>query len=164
MRLMEFGLCLQVDFNLPELFSARFVNSAGKMDRPVMLHQAVLGSLERWIGILLEHHNGNLPVWLAPTQLAIASISEKAADWAEDIFLKLKHQGVRVELRNGRDTIGKKIRDLSQRKIPLIAIVGDQEALNQQVKLHCLGDNKQPSLSLPQLQSQLALLSEGPIK
>ncbi len=70
---------IQVDFNLPQVFELGFVNESGELERPVMLHQAVLGSLERWIGILLEHHNGALPVWVAPTQVAVASISDKAS-------------------------------------------------------------------------------------
>ncbi|MEO1404382.1 MAG: threonine--tRNA ligase [Cyanobacteria bacterium J06635_1] len=149
----------QIDFNLPQLFEPFFVNSAGELERPVMLHQAVLGSLERWIGILLEHHSGNLPVWLAPTQVAVASISDKSADWANEIFQRLKRQGVRVELQDRDRTISKKIRELSQRKIPLIAIVGEQEAMNQMLNLRCLGEAEQQAMTLAQLEDKLASLS-----
>ena len=150
---------IQVDFNLPQVFELAFVNELGELERPVMLHQAVLGSLERWIGILLEHHDGALPVWTAPTQVAIASISDKAAAWAETIFLRLRQLGVRAELHNQNRTISKKIRELSKRKIPLIAIVGEQEAMSQRLNLRCLGALKQQEMSLAELEHQLADLS-----
>ncbi len=150
---------IQVDFNLPELFELAFVNELGELERPVMLHQAILGSFERWIGILLEHHGGSLPVWFAPTQVAVASISERAFAWAETIFSRLKQLGVRVELHNQDRTIGKKIRELSKRKIPLIAIVGKQEAMNQKLNLRCLGTPKQQEMSLAELEHKLADLS-----
>ncbi|MEM9908688.1 MAG: threonine--tRNA ligase [Cyanobacteria bacterium P01_D01_bin.44] len=149
----------QVDFNLPQLFEPLFVNPAGELERPVMLHQAVLGSLERWIGILLEHHRGNLPVWLAPTQVAVASISDKSANWANVIFQRIQQQGMRVELCRRDRTISKKIRELSQRRIPLIAIVGEQEAMNQTVNLRCLGEADPQAMTLIQLEDTLASLS-----
>ena len=150
---------IQVDFNLPELFELAFVNELGELERPVMLHQAILGSFERWIGILLEHHGGSLPVWSAPTQVAVASISDRAFAWAETIFSRLRQLGVRVELHNQDRTIGKKIRELSKRKIPLIAIVGKQEAMNQRLNLRCLGTLKQQEMSLAELEHKLADLS-----
>jgi threonyl-tRNA synthetase len=149
----------QVDFNLPQVFELAFVNEQGELERPVMLHQAILGSLERWIGILLEHHRGVLPVWAAPTQIAIASISDKASVWAETIFSRLKQLGIRVELHNQDRTISKKIRELSKRRIPLIAIVGEQEAKNQTLNLRCLGAVEQPEISLAQLEQMLADLA-----
>ena len=151
---------IQVDFNLPQMFELTFVNELGELEQPVMLHQAILGSLERWIGILLEHHSGALPVWLAPTQIAIASISEKASVWAQTIFSRLNQLGIRVELHNRDRTISKKIRQLSKRKIPLIAIVGEQEAMNQTLTLRCLGAIEQQEMNLAQLERQLADLSQ----
>ncbi|ESA31938.1 threonyl-trna synthetase [Leptolyngbya sp. Heron Island J] len=150
---------IQVDFNLPQVFELAFVNEVGELERPVMLHQAILGSLERWIGILLEHHGGALPVWVAPTQVAVASISDKASAWAETIFSRLRQLGVRVELHNQGRTISKKIRELSKRKIPLIAIVGEQEAMSQRLNLRCLGVLKQQEMSLAELEHKLADLS-----
>ncbi len=154
---------IQVDFNLPQLFEAAFVNELSKLERPVMLHQAVLGSLERWIGILLEHHGGNLPIWLAPTQVAIASISEKSSDWAEAIFSRLRSLGVRAELHNRDRTISKKIRELSKRKVPLIAIVGEQEALKQTLNLRRLGAVNQQEMSLAQLEQLVGQSPTGEI-
>ncbi|MGK7954840.1 MAG: threonine--tRNA ligase [Crocosphaera sp.] len=150
---------IQVDFNLPEVFELAFVNELGELERPIMLHQAILGSLERWIGILLEHHGGVLPVWAAPTQVAVASISDKASAWADTIFLRLRQLGVRVELHNQGHTISKKIRELSKRKIPLIAIVGEQEAMSQRLNLRCNGPLKQQEMSLAELEHKLAELS-----
>ncbi|MBD1874880.1 threonine--tRNA ligase [Nodosilinea sp. FACHB-131] len=149
----------QIDFNLPQVFELAFVNERGELERPVMLHQAILGSLERWIGILLEHHRGVLPVWAAPTQIAIASISDKASVWAETIFSRLKHLGIRVELHNQDRTISKKIRDLSKHRVPLIAIVGEQEAKSQTLNLRCLGAVEQQEISLAQLEFMLADLA-----
>lgn len=142
----------QVDFNLPQIFEAAFVNEQGEFERPVMLHQAILGSLERWIGILLEHHRGILPVWVAPTQMAIAPISEKALVWAEALSSRLQQLGVRVELHRQDQTLSKKIRELSKRRIPLIAIVGEQEARNQTLNLRRLGAAEQENMSLAQLE------------
>ncbi|MBE9188879.1 threonine--tRNA ligase [Gloeocapsopsis crepidinum LEGE 06123] len=148
----------QVDFNLPQIFELAFVNERGELERPIMLHQAILGSLERWIGILLEHHRGILPVWAAPTQVAIASISNKASVWAETIFSRLKQLGVRVELDNQDQTISKKIRELSKRRIPVIAIVGEQEAKSKTLNLRCLGAVEQQEISLAQLEHKLVEL------
>ncbi|HAJ58219.1 MAG TPA: threonine--tRNA ligase, partial [Cyanobacteria bacterium UBA8543] len=89
---------------------------------------------ERWIGILLENQ-GALPLWLAPVQVAVASISQKSADWAQEVFARLRRMGIRVEVHADDATISKKIRELSARKVPLIAIVGEREAANKTVNL-----------------------------
>ena len=121
------------------------------------LHQAVLGSLERWIGILLENQ-GALPLWLAPVQIAVASISEKSADWAEAVFARLKRMGIRAELHADDATISKKIRELSERKVPLIAIVGEREAGNGTVNLRRLGVSGQEEIAFAQLEEELSSL------
>ncbi|MBD2258749.1 threonine--tRNA ligase [Pseudanabaena sp. FACHB-2040] len=149
----------QIDFNLPQVFEVAFVNDQGELERPVMLHQAILGSLERWIGILLEHHRGILPVWAAPTQVAIASISDKASAWAETIFSRLQQLNVRAECHNQDQTISKKIRELSKRRIPLIAIVGEQEAMSQTLNLRRLGAVERQEVSLAQFEQMLADLA-----
>ena len=153
----------QVDFNLPERFDLAFVNSAGELERPVMLHQAVLGSLERWIGILLEHHDRGLPLWLAPIQVAVAAISDKSAAWADCIYQRLQQQGIRVELHDRDHTIGKKIRELSQRRVPLIVIVGEQEAMNQTLNLRNLGSVAQQAMTIDQLEQKLLDLNANPV-
>lgn len=146
---------IQVDFNLPQIFDLSFVNQEGKLEQPVMLHQAVLGSIERWIGILLENQ-GSLPLWLAPVQVAVASISQKSADWAEAVFARLRRMGIRAELHADDATISKKIRELSQRKVPLIAIVGEREAANGTVNLRRLGVPGQEEMAFAQLEEELA--------
>ncbi len=147
---------IQVDFNLPQIFELSFVNEDGKLEQPVMLHQAVLGSIERWIGILLENQGGALPLWLVPVQVAVASISEKSVDWAETVSAKLRRMGIRTELYNGDRTISKKIRELSARKIPLIAIVGEREAANGTVNLRRLGVSTQEEIAFSQLEAELS--------
>jgi threonyl-tRNA synthetase len=120
-----------------------------------MLHQAVLGSIERWIGILLENQ-GALPLWLAPVQVAVASISSKSADWAEAVFARLKRMGIRAQLHADDATISKKIRELSERKVPLIAIVGEREAANGTVNLRRLGVSGQEEIAFAQLEEELS--------
>ncbi len=148
---------IQVDFNFPQIFDLSFVNQEGKLEQPVMLHQAVLGSIERWIGILLENQGG-LPLWFAPVQVAVASISDKSADWAEAVFARLKRMGIRAELHADDATISKKIRELSARKVPLIAIVGEREAANGRVNLRRLGVSGQEEIELAQLEEELSSL------
>jgi threonyl-tRNA synthetase len=152
-RLWQCGT-IQVDYNLPQLFDLSFVNPEGKFEQPVMLHQAILGSLERWLGILLENQ-GALPLWLAPVQVAVASISDKSADWAQMVFARLNHLGIRAELDISDATIAKKIRALSAKKVPLIAIVGEREAANGRVNLRRLGNSNQEDISLVQLEEEL---------
>jgi len=146
---------IQVDFNFPQIFELSFVNQEGKLEQPVMLHQAVLGSIERWIGILLENQ-GALPLWLAPVQVAVATISDKSADWGEAVFAKLKRMGIRAELHADDATIAKKIRELSGRKIPMIAIVGEHEAAKGSVNLRRLGVSVQEEIALAQLEEKLS--------
>lgn len=147
----------QIDFNLPRVFDLAFVNEEGELERPVMLHQAVLGSLERWLGILLEHYHGILPLWLAPVQVAIASISEKSVGWAERVYHQLKQQGVRVELDVSDRTINKKVRNLVQQRVPFIAVVGEQEAERQLINLRRLGNSQQQEMSVEYLLNELNL-------
>lgn len=146
---------IQVDFNLPQIFDLSFVNSDGSFEQPVILHQAVLGSIERWIGILLENHGGALPLWLAPVQIAVASISDRSVEWAEAVVAKLRRIGVRTELVNSDATISKKIRSLSKRKIPLIAIVGENEAANGTVNLR-RGVSSPEEITFAQLEKEFS--------
>ncbi len=115
---------IQVDLNLPQIFDLTCVAPNGEPERVVMLHQAVLGAIERWLAILLESQGGALPFWLTPVQVAVASISAKAAPWAEEVAAALRRVGIRVELHTQDQTIAHKVRDLSTRKYltsPLLA-------------------------------------------
>ncbi|RTL11117.1 MAG: threonine--tRNA ligase [Neisseriaceae bacterium] len=124
---------LQLDFNLPTRLGAAYVAEDGSKKTPVMLHRAALGSLERFIGVLIEHHAGNLPFWLAPVQAVVLNISEKQADYAASVLAKLKEQGIRAEIDLSNEKVGYKIRQHSMQKIPYLLVVGDSEVENQQV-------------------------------
>jgi threonyl-tRNA synthetase len=119
---------LQVDMNLPERFDISYVDEEGNRDkRPVMLHRALFGSLERFIGILIEHFEGNFPAWLAPQQAVVVNITDKQTAYAGEVATSLKAQGFRVacDLRN--EKVGFKIRELELAKIPFVLVVGEKE-------------------------------------
>ncbi|MFO1047808.1 MAG: threonine--tRNA ligase [Geminicoccaceae bacterium] len=139
---------LQVDFVLPERLDANFVGPDGAKHRPVMLHRAILGSLERFIGMLIEHYAGRLPLWLAPVQAVVATVTNEADGYAAEVVQRLKGAGVRAELDNRADKIGYKVREHSLRKVPLLLAVGAREQAERTVSLRRLGDTAQSSLSL----------------
>jgi threonyl-tRNA synthetase len=119
---------LQLDFNLPERFDLSYVDQDGGRTRPFMLHRALLGSLERFFGILIEHHGGAFPAWLAPVQGVVLSVGERHAEYAEQVAAALRERGFRVEADVSSEKIGAKIRHhLWQEKVPLVAVVGDTE-------------------------------------
>ncbi len=118
---------LQVDFNLPEAFDLKFIGADNKDHRPVMLHRAILGSLERFIGVYLEHTAGHLPTWLTPTQVAILSVTDSQNDYCLELERKLKAEGVRVEFDQRSEKLGFKIREAQLQKIPYMLVIGDKE-------------------------------------
>jgi threonyl-tRNA synthetase len=122
------GPTVQVDFNLPERFDTVYYGADNAQHRPVMIHRVVLGSMERFIGALIENYGGEFPVWLAPVQAIIAPISEKHIEYADSIFKQLKEAGVRVELDDRNETISAKVRDAQMQKIPFTLVVGEHEA------------------------------------
>jgi len=115
---------------------------------PVMLHRAILGSMERFIGILVEHYAGNFPLWLAPVQAVVASITDQAAPYAGEVAAVLRAAGLRVDLDTGNETIAYKVREHSLAKIPLVLAVGRREAEQRSVSLRRLGSNAQEALAL----------------
>lgn len=121
------GPTVQVDFNLPERFDAVYYGADNAQHRPVMIHRVVLGSLERFIGALIEHYGGEFPLWLAPVQAIVLPISEKHADYAATIARVMKKAGLRIELDDRSETISAKIRDARLNKIPFALVVGDNE-------------------------------------
>jgi threonyl-tRNA synthetase len=139
---------LQLDFVLPERLDAEYVSEDGSKKRPVMLHRAILGSFERFIGILLENFAGALPVWLAPTQVVVATITSDADDYAREVVEKLTKLGMRAELDLRNEKINYKIREHSLAKVPVIAVVGRKEAETGQLALRRLGGEGQTVLSL----------------
>jgi threonyl-tRNA synthetase len=119
---------MQVDPNLPERLGAEYVTEENTRKTPIMLHRAILGSLERFIGVLIENHAGALPLWLAPRQIAVAAITSEQNPYVETVVNRLKAAGLRAEGDLRADKISYKIRELSLQKFPYIAVVGAKEA------------------------------------
>ena len=119
---------IQVDYNLPERFELEFTDADGSKQRPVMIHRAPFGSLERFTAVVLEHTAGHLPVWLSPDQVKVLPISEKYADYAEKVCKLLKNSDIRASIDSRNETLGKRIREISLLRVPVIAIVGEKEA------------------------------------
>lgn len=124
---------LQFDFNLPERFDMNFVNQKGEKERPYVLHRALFGSFERFIGVLIEHYAGAFPMWLAPIQVYVIPIGEKQNKYAENVHKKLLTSGIRSEFKNETDTMGRKIREAEIQKIPYAIIIGDKEIKKKSV-------------------------------
>jgi len=147
---------LQVDFVLPERLDAEYVAEDGARHRPVMLHRAILGSLERWIGILIEQYSGRMPVWLSPVQVVVAPITDSANDYAEQVHTAALAAGLRTEIDTRNEKIGYKIREHSTAKVPFILAVGGREAEAGTVALRRLGSDKQEIISLDEAMVMLA--------
>jgi threonyl-tRNA synthetase len=131
---------IQVDPNLPERLDAEFVGEDGARHRPIMLHRAIVGSLERFIGILIEQHAGALPTWLAPTQVAVLNITDSQADYCQEIAKSLQNQGLRVETDLRNEKITYKIREHALQKLPYILVVGDKEKAAGEVAVRARGN------------------------
>ena len=139
---------LQVDFNMPGRLGASYVGEDNEKHTPVMLHRAILGSLERFTGILIEHYEGKFPLWLAPVQLVVATITSKADQYAKEIEEKFIEKGIRVILDSRNEKINYKVREHSVNKIPYIFVVGVNEMENGTVAIRKLGSNKQEIVSI----------------
>jgi threonyl-tRNA synthetase len=133
---------IQVDYNLPERFDLEYVDSDNTRKRPVMIHRAPFGSMERFVAVLLEHCAGNLPVWLAPEQVKILPISDKFNAYAYEVEKALKAKDVRTEVDDRSEKIGKKIRDTELSKVPYMLVVGEKEVNEKTVSVrrHGKGD------------------------
>jgi threonyl-tRNA synthetase len=139
---------LQVDFVLPERLDASYIGEDGAKHRPVMLHRAILGSFERFMAILIEHHAGKLPLWLAPVQVVVATITEAADDAAKAVCDRLAEVGLRAELDLRNEKINYKVREHSLAKTPYIFVLGEREAAENTVSVRKLGDKRQEILAL----------------
>ena len=124
---------IQVDFNNPERFDVTYRGSDGKEHRPIMIHRALMGSLERFFGILIEHYAGAFPLWLAPVQLSVLTIAERHGDYAQEIGRALKNSDIRTEINTDNEKIGYKIREATVRKIPYLVIIGDKEVSDKMI-------------------------------
>ena len=146
---------LQLDFMMPERLGASYVGEDGGRHAPYMLHRAILGSVERFIGILIEHYAGRFPLWLAPVQVVVATITSEAAAYAEEVGRECAVVGLRVVLDAGNEKINYKVRENSLAKVPLMLVVGRREAANRSVALRRLGGNEQEVLALGEAVARL---------
>jgi threonyl-tRNA synthetase len=154
---------LQVDFVLPERLDASYIGEDDARHRPVMLHRAILGSMERFLGILIENYAGKFPLWLSPVQIVIATITSDANDYAEEAAQELREAGLRVETDLRNEKINYKIREHSaDRKIPIIAVVGMKEAENRKLALRRLGSRDQQIMTLDEAVIELATEALAP--
>ena len=127
---------IQLDFNLPDRFNLRYIDSTGERKRPVMIHRALMGSIERFFGVLIEHYAGAFPVWLAPVQVSVLPVAEEHETYAEQVERSLRDKGFRVELERASNSLGKRIRDVKSQKIPYVLVVG-----NDDIEPHTVGVN-----------------------
>jgi threonyl-tRNA synthetase len=146
---------IQVDFNLPERFGAFFVGADGEKHHPVMIHRAIFGSLERFTGILIEHYAGHFPLWLAPVQAVVTTITSEADDYAMEVAAELRAAGLRVDLDLRNEKINYKVREHSLAKVPALVVVGKKEAETRAVSVRRLGSQGQTGMSLAECVASL---------
>jgi threonyl-tRNA synthetase len=151
---------IQLDPNLPERFGLTYTASSGAEERPVMIHRAILGSVERFIAVLIEHTGGVLPFWLAPEQVRVLSLSEKVEDYASELASILEKQGYRVSADIRNEKLGFKVRDAEMHKIPFMVVVGEREKESRSVSVRLIRGSKQESMSIEGL---LERLKEEPL-
>ncbi len=130
---------IQLDFQMPQRFELEYVGEDGKKHRPIMIHRAIFGSIERFIGILIEHYAGKFPVWLAPKQVKILPITDRTAEYADEVCKKLAAAGIRAEVDGRSEKIGYKIREAKMEKVPYVLVVGDKEADDKTVNVNKRG-------------------------
>jgi len=130
---------IQLDFNLPDRFDLEYVAADGERKRPVMIHRALMGSIERFFGVLIEHYAGNFPMWLAPVQVKVLPVAEAHADFAEHLAERLKAGGFRVEVDHATDPLGKRVRNGKVEKVPYVLVVGDDDVANNTVGVNKRG-------------------------
>jgi threonyl-tRNA synthetase len=147
---------MQVDFSMPGLLGAEYVTEAGERATPVMLHRAIVGSLERFIGILIEEHAGALPAWLSPTQAVVLNITEAQADYAREVTKSLQKQGLRVECDLRNEKINYKIREHSLQKVPFLLVVGDKEKASGAVAVRARGNQDLGVMPLADFSAKIA--------
>lgn len=139
---------IQVDYNLPERFELEYTGADNQKHRPVMIHRAPFGSMERFVAVLIEHTAGKFPLWLAPVQATVLPISEKFNEYAYQVVKTLKKYDIRAEVDDRNEKIGRKIRDNELKRIPYLLIVGEKEAANEEVSVRKQGGNDQGSVKL----------------
>ena len=156
-RVWQLGT-IQLDFSMPGRLDASYVDKEGNKDVPVMIHRAILGSLERFVGILMEHYSGNLPIWLSPVQVMTLNITDKHRSYAEEINSKLLDYGFRSECDSSNEKISYKIRNHAITRVPYMVIVGDKELENQMISVR---DRSGSDLGSLQLEEFVDLLKKN---
>jgi len=146
---------IQLDMNLPERFDLNYVGEDGKEHRVIMLHRAIFGSLERFIGILIEHYAGAFPVWLSPVQVRVATIAERHTAVAEKVIARLKREGLRVDADFRSEKIGYKVREAELMKIPYLFVIGDKEAEAERVAVRTRGKRDLGSQTLDEILARI---------
>ncbi|MCX8125165.1 MAG: threonine--tRNA ligase [Spirochaetes bacterium] len=139
---------IQFDFNLPDRFDLYYIGSDGQKHRPYMIHRALLGSIERFIGILTEHYAGRFPVWLSPVQIILVNVSPEQADYTKDLALKLRAQGIRVKTDLRDETIKYKIRDAIEQRVPYIGVIGGREMQENTIAVRKRGEQKPDTMKV----------------
>lgn len=147
---------IQVDYNLPERFELEYTGADNQKHRPVMIHRAPFGSMERFVAVLIEHTAGKFPLWLAPTQAVILPVSEKFNDYARSVVKELKRFDIRAEVDDRNEKVGRKIRDNELKRIPYLLIVGEKEAENEEVSVRKQGGIDQGSIKLRTFAEEMA--------
>ncbi len=155
---------IQVDYNLPERFELEYVDSDNTRKRPVMIHRAPFGSMERFIAVLLEHCGGNFPLWLSPTQVKVLPISDKYNDYAEQVKRELAAEDIRAEVDDRSEKIGRKIRDTEMMKVPYMLIVGEKEAADGMVAVRKHGEGDKGAVPVAQFASEMRAIVKEQMK
>lgn len=142
---------IQLDFNMPKRFDLEFINEDGKKETPVMIHAAIMGSLERFIANIIEHYGGDFPAWLSPVQFVVVPVSEKLADYAQSVHSQLLESNLRSVLDDSNNTLGKRIRTAETQKVPFIIVVGEKEKLEGTLTLRSRKTNVQKTMKINEL-------------
>ena len=155
---------IQVDYNLPERFDLTYKGADDKLHRPIMIHRAPFGSMERFVAVLLEHTAGRFPLWLAPDQAVVLPISEKFNDYAAEVVAYLSQHDVRAQIDDRNEKIGRKIRDNELKRIPYLLIVGEKEAAERKVSVRVQGEGDKGSMTLDEYCNHMASLVAAEIE
>jgi threonyl-tRNA synthetase len=158
-RLWQLGT-VQWDFNLPERFELEYIGEDNKPHRPVMVHRALFGSIERFFGVLIEHYAGAFPMWLAPVQVAVLPITDRINEYAGSVGAKLRAAGLRVEVNLRNDKIGAKIRDAQLQKVPFMLVLGDREMQDDKVAVRERSKGDLGAMSLNEFEEMARRLVE----
>jgi threonyl-tRNA synthetase len=148
---------IQVDFNLPERFAINYIEENGQRNRPIMLHRALMGSLERFFGCLVEHYAGAFPLWLAPVQVILLPITDQNQEYADEVFKKLTNSGFRVEKDLRNEKIGFKIREAQLQKIPYMVVLGEKERESNKLAVRKRRSKETVTLSIDEFIDKISL-------